>query len=270
MNEQTGENYSFCPQCGTLMENGICPECAKKNASIGVYSAEHYPQQPQDRNPQNIYQGQSNAYRQNAYQGQPNAYQQNTYQGQPNAYRQNAYQGQQYTYQQNGFYGQNNGNSQYSPYMQPKKDNKVWVIIGIITAVVILLGTIVGSFFYGYFLMKFSEDGAEIFAEEFGMEENFADDDAEGFERGSDEEDYGYEAEEDYTPSPDDEYYYGPCDSINTDVPYSFINKTYTNEDLENDIDIQVLITNLESVGVDTPEDLVRAEAKLAEKLKNI
>lgn len=39
---------------------------------------------------------------------------------------------------------------------------------------------------------------------------------------------------------------------------------------LENDIDIQVLITDLESVGVDTPEDLVRAEAKLAEKLKNI
>ena len=39
---------------------------------------------------------------------------------------------------------------------------------------------------------------------------------------------------------------------------------------LENDIDIQVLITDLESVGVDTPEDLVRAEAKLAEKLKNM
>ena len=39
---------------------------------------------------------------------------------------------------------------------------------------------------------------------------------------------------------------------------------------LENDISIQVLITDLESVGVDTPEDLVRAEAKLAEKLKNI
>ena len=39
---------------------------------------------------------------------------------------------------------------------------------------------------------------------------------------------------------------------------------------LENDIAIQVLITDLESVGVDTPEDLVRAEAKLAEKLKNM
>ena len=39
---------------------------------------------------------------------------------------------------------------------------------------------------------------------------------------------------------------------------------------LENDIAIQVLITDLESVGVDTPEDLVRAEAKLAEKLKNL
>ena len=39
---------------------------------------------------------------------------------------------------------------------------------------------------------------------------------------------------------------------------------------LENDIDIQVLITNLESVGVDTPEDLERAEAKLIEKMKNI
>ncbi len=39
---------------------------------------------------------------------------------------------------------------------------------------------------------------------------------------------------------------------------------------LENDISIQVLITDMESVGVDTPEDLVRAEAKLIEKLKNI
>jgi 3-deoxy-manno-octulosonate cytidylyltransferase (CMP-KDO synthetase) len=39
---------------------------------------------------------------------------------------------------------------------------------------------------------------------------------------------------------------------------------------LENDISIQVLITNLESVGVDTPEDLVRAEAKLLEKMKNL
>ena len=37
---------------------------------------------------------------------------------------------------------------------------------------------------------------------------------------------------------------------------------------LENDISIQVLISELESVGVDTPEDLVRAEAKLIEKLK--
>ena len=39
---------------------------------------------------------------------------------------------------------------------------------------------------------------------------------------------------------------------------------------LENDIAIQVLITNLESVGVDTPEDLVRAEAKLIEKMKQL
>ena len=39
---------------------------------------------------------------------------------------------------------------------------------------------------------------------------------------------------------------------------------------LENDISIQVLITDLESVGVDTPEDLVRAEAKLLEKMKNL
>ncbi len=39
---------------------------------------------------------------------------------------------------------------------------------------------------------------------------------------------------------------------------------------LENDIAIQVLITDLESVGVDTPEDLVRAEAKIIEKMKNI
>ena len=37
---------------------------------------------------------------------------------------------------------------------------------------------------------------------------------------------------------------------------------------LENDISIQVLISDLESVGGDTPEDLARAEAKLLEKLK--
>ncbi len=37
---------------------------------------------------------------------------------------------------------------------------------------------------------------------------------------------------------------------------------------LENDISIQVLLSRLESVGVDTPEDLARAEAKLQMMLK--
>ena len=39
---------------------------------------------------------------------------------------------------------------------------------------------------------------------------------------------------------------------------------------LENDITIQVLISELESVGVDTPEDLVRAEAKMMEKMNKL
>lgn len=38
---------------------------------------------------------------------------------------------------------------------------------------------------------------------------------------------------------------------------------------LENDINIKILITELESVGVDTPEDLVQAEAKLLKMMKN-
>ena len=32
---------------------------------------------------------------------------------------------------------------------------------------------------------------------------------------------------------------------------------------LENNIPIQVLITNIETIGVDTPDDLVQAEARL-------
>ena len=39
MNDQTTENnYSFCPKCGALMRNGVCPSCANKHDG-GVYSA---------------------------------------------------------------------------------------------------------------------------------------------------------------------------------------------------------------------------------------
>ena len=262
MNEQTGESYSFCPQCGTLMENGVCPECAKKSEEKGVYSSGHYPKVQEPALPPNRYQQeQPNQYGQNPYQGQQNPYGQNVYQGQSNPYGQNPYQGQQNSYNPNmyqpgGYYGQNYQNSgygQYNLYMQPKKDNKVWVIIGIIVAVLVLLGTIIGSFFYGYFLMKLSEESEDIFAEEYSFDEELE----EYYEE--DEEGYGYEPEEDYVPSAEDEYYYGPCDSINTNVPYSFIDKTYTNEDPDNDIDIVIHYLELKGEGIPNLEKLNEA-----------
>ncbi len=42
MNDQTTDNnYTFCPRCGALMRNGVCPSCSGKHDS-GVYSAQNY------------------------------------------------------------------------------------------------------------------------------------------------------------------------------------------------------------------------------------
>ena len=270
MNEQTGDKYSFCPVCGTLMENGICPECAKKREMQGVYSSGNYPQMPSGENQsysqntynQNAY-GQQNAYNQNVYgNGSQQQYQQygqqSGYYGQQN--QQSSYYGQQP--QQSGYYGQQNPNSgygPYNPYMKPKKDTNVWVVVGIVVAVLVVVAMIVGSFFYGYALMKFaSEEGMELYGEEYDF------DDYDDYEDWRDDEVYGYEPDEDYVPSPDDEYYYGPCEFINKDVDYSFITKTYTNEDPENDIDVVVNYPELKGENIPNLSQLNEAIEKAA------
>lgn len=205
MNEQKGENYSFCPKCGALMEDGKCPECAEKEPEKGEYSSMPYP-------------GRGENQRSNEYYAQPYA---------------------------------NSGYRPYDSQMPPKKDNKIWLIAAVAAAVFILLAAMIGSFFYGYFIVKFSKEGAEIFSEEFGREENFfghGSNDADSWE-GMEDEDAN--EQEEYMPSPLDEYYYGPCDSINEEVPYSFIHKTYSNEDADNDIDI--VINYLELKGNEIP-----------------
>lgn len=292
MNHQSEENYSFCPKCGSLMENGICPECAKQQEQ-GIYSSQNFPQVPPEisgasaenqqaggpyqqkgyqgqagqyqqgmypgqpgQYPQNAgtYQSQPGQYPQGTYQGQPGQYSQGMYQGQPGQYPQGMYQGPYYgQYGQSGYqgqpgqyqqgmyqggYGQPMGqNAGFQPYGKPEKKKNVWMIVGIVAAIVIMILMIVGSFYYGYFIMKMAGMDPDFYAGSYDFNDNR--------NRGSNDEYVygGYDGEEDedsYTPSPDDVYYYGPCDAIDEDVDYSFVTKSYTNEDPDNDIDVVI------------------------------
>ena len=188
MNQQTEENYSFCPKCGSLMENGVCPECAKQKDQ-GIYSSQNFPQGLTEQQPDTTgayspagysqahgqgqpgaYQNQAGQYRQGAYQNQAGQYGQGAYQGQPDPYGQGAYQGQPDPYGQNpyqnpsGYYVQpGNQGAGFNPYMKPKKDNQVWMIVGIVAAIVVLLLTIIGSFLYGYFITKIVTTDADFY-----------------------------------------------------------------------------------------------------------
>lgn len=289
MKDQTEGNYSFCPECGALMENGVCPECAKKKEQ-GVYSSQNYPQEAAGQEPgwndgkggyqqQGQYYGQPNPHQEQAgqYYGQQGSWpgQQNPYYGQQNPYpgQQNPYYGQQNPYpgQQNSYYGRpdypGGNNGVYNPYMKPKKDNRVWIIIGIIAAVLVLLALVVGSFFYGYFLTKLtagSMESADWYAGEYDFDDY--DESGNGSNDGDADYDDGYSYGEDdtYVPSPDDTYYYGPCDSINEDVGYSFITKSYTNEDPEHDIDIIVNYVALKGEDIPNVEQLNETLEKTA------
>ncbi|MBO5093735.1 MAG: hypothetical protein J6C33_05190 [Lachnospiraceae bacterium] len=268
MNEQNNETYSFCPKCGALMENGVCPHCSEAG-SQGVYSSQHYPQAParddgqgnpcQNQNPC----GQGNPYQnQNPY-GQGDPYQSQSPYGQSNPYQnQNPYgQGSPYQnqipYGQGGFYQNPYVQNGYHPYMKPKKDNKIWIILGIAVAALIILLTLVGSYFYGYFITKTisSMDGADFYAGEYNFDDGGEDE--YGRYDGTEEES-GSETEQ-YVPSPDDEYYYGPCDAIDESVDYSFVTKSYSNEDAENDIDIAVNYFELKGENIPNLESLNEA-----------
>lgn len=197
MKEQTGEHYRFCPKCGALMENGICPECAKKVSESGVYSSGAHSESTHSKDMRS--------------------------------------------------------EDMHSEGVKEKRqeDNRIWVAAAAAAAVLLLIAAMASSFFSGYFLVKFSKYSAKIFSEELDREaelsKQYADDDWNGEEADA----YAYEPEEEYVPSPEDEYYYGPCDSINENVPYSFIHKTYSNEDAENNIDI--VINYLELKGEEIP-----------------
>ncbi len=171
--------------------------------------------------------------------------------GQPN------YQG----YMQPGpNYGQPNYQGQYDPYMKPKKEYRVWTIVGIVAGILVLAATVIGSYFCGYFLMKYAstEVGAtDWYAGEYDSGE---------YEDGNGPEAYvpydrdGASGEEEtYTPSADDKYYYGPCDAINENVDYSFVTKSYTNEDPDNDIDVVINYFALKGDGIPNIDQLNEA-----------
>ncbi len=310
MNHQTEENYSFCPKCGSLMENGVCPECSVQKEQ-GVYSADNFPQIPKeaqgqeagtlaghegketataypvspgqsgpsaypqnpypDQNqagmyPQNPYQNQAGGYPQNLY-GQPGGYPQNPYQNQTGGYPHNPYQNQAGGYPQNP-YGQPGG---YIPgpggpfYEKPKKDNKVWITVGIVVGVIVVLMSLLGSFYYGYFIMKLASGRDNVFAGRYEEDDR---DGAYGREEAEDSYDdyeaYGDDDGEAYVPSPDDEYYYGPCDAIDENVSYSFKTKSYTNEDPDNNIDVVINYFELQGDSIPNIDRLNEALEKVA------
>lgn len=311
MNQQTEDNYSFCPRCGSLMEDGVCPECRKQKEQ-GVYSSRNFPQAPESvaggagqgvypenpaqtggpgqgavgNQPGNCWQqlpyqgpgagyyqspgpGQPGMYQQSPGPGQPGMYQQNPYQGQPGMWQQNPGQGQPGMWQQNP-YGQPGG---YGPgvdpsfYGKPQKNNKVWITVGIVVGVIFALFTIIGSFYYGYFIMKLAsgESGRYVGRFENGGEER------PGGESGGDEpydsneyDDYEDSGEDTYVPSPEDEYYYGPCDAIDENVAYSLKTKSYTNEDPDNNIDVVINYFELEGEDIPNIDQLNEALEKVA------
>lgn len=306
MDHQTEEKYSFCPQCGSLMENGVCLECTAQREQ-GVYSSQHYPQdqqsgygsggQPQEQPgppPQEPYYGQPQSgqepyysqgqNQQEPYYGQPQSGQ-GPYYGQPQN-QQGAYYGQaqnQQPYygqgqnQQSGFYqsGQNQQNWQYQQYLQywqsqqnpyygqpgyqgqnqgyyqpgrkNGKNNKVWITIGIVVAILYFVFSIGISFVYGKLFMEFAESESDDF---MAQEDPFDHESGGGFHQenndDAEEDESDWSEDEAYVPSPDDTYYYGPCNAVNEDVGYSFVTKSYSNEDPDNDIDIVINYVELE------------------------
>lgn len=77
------------------------------------------------------------------------------------------------------------------------------------------------------------------------------------------EESQGQAEDEVYTPSPEDMYYYGPCDAINENVPYSFTWGNYSNQDQENEVDVLISYVQIEGENIPNLE-------KLNEAIKNV
>lgn len=231
MNGQTGNDYRFCPVCGALMEDGVCTECEKKAKMRGVYSAGYAAQHSANEHP----------------------VQEQTRQG-----------GCQIQRQPQQDYGS------YAPYPRqspPQNDHhKLWLGIGIAVAVLLLLFMVTASFFYGYFIVKYTNTETP---ESDGSSYHYALPEEEN-ESGAIEksEDSGagvpYEPEEDYVPSPEDEYYYGPCDAINEDVPYSFANQSYSYADPAQGIDIVINYLELQGDTIPNAEQLNEALKKQA------
>lgn len=255
MKEQNNENYRFCPKCGALMENGVCPYCSKEGVQ-GVYSSRNAPRAPEevgrgsetetqpycDRQPENPY-GQDTPYRDQNLYGAGGSYQ-----------NWNPY-GAGGAYQNRNLYGQGGD----APYGKTQKKNEIWLVFGIAAAAFIILLLLVGSYFYGYFMTK--TFGSIIGAGSDAGEYHFDDEEDYGrYDGAAEESEDRAEAYGDgYVPSPDDKYYYGPCDAIDESVDYSFVTKSYVNEDEENEIDIAVNYFEIKGENIPNLESLNKA-----------
>lgn len=163
---------------------------------------------------------------------------------------------------------QGNGNVQYPSYQKPQKKNQIWLGIGIGAAVLILLLMIIGSFFYGYILVKYAaKEDPDAFLErpDFAYEEEAEEEEASGAGKEADVTDeYDDAGKEDYVPSPEDEYYYGPCDAIDDTTAYSFADRYYTYEDSELNVDIVIHYLELRGDSIPNVEQLNQAIKKEA------
>ena len=135
-------------------------------------------------------------------------------------------------------------------------------MIGIIAAVIFLIAMVIGCFFYGRLIGSLGE--------EFEDGDFLQDWDSIGGDRFGDDNDYGSADEDDeyddeeYVPSPDDEYYYGPCNAINEDVSYKIVPKTYDKSEADSDVIIQVNYYLLEGDSIPNVDKLNEAIEKVS------
>ena len=214
-------NNGFCPKCGALLRDNVCPSCGFGEESpetmtdtmetTNVAEAAGQTVRPYEAYMNNMNAGQT-TYDPNAYQTQQGGYDPNAYQTQQGGYDPNGYQAQQggydpygYQTQQSG-YGAYNANYYANPAQPTQKKSNKGVIAIIIGGVVLLLVAIIAV--------------VAIFVKAVNDEIEASEDDY------YDDYDYDYDDDEDY--DSDDEYDF--------DDDYDF-NDDYSFDDEEDDED---------------------------------
>ena len=253
----------FCPNCGALLRDGVCPSCG-----FGKALQPQDTQQTKPRNYENYLSGMSEN---NGGAGQ-NTYYQQSGTDQNGYYQQNGTDQNTY-YQQGGYYADMNQNAYYRQ-TPPQKKGKGGIIAGIIGGILLLL-MIISIIWFTYVMIKaemsttsddYDYDEYEYDYDEYSYEnDSYADDYADNEyddSYGSDADEGTYD--EEYDPMEfvsqiewDDTFwkkephnykqdevgtdvYYQMCNCINKDVSYRINYENYEYVDKDQNVCIRI------------------------------